>query len=118
MLSIDVPTQAPNVSQPLTLSGITYEFVYTYNSTIDRLYISIYLNDELVIGGLQLTENGFLLDNYNIPEFNHGDLYCARITGDSSVRATLGTIGIDKEYEFIYITNSELQELEEGFLNG
>lgn len=111
MLIIDVPTSYPNVTQNITLSGVSYTFKYTYNSRDERLRLSIYRDEELVIAGLKIMENQLLLDNYILSGFPDGDLFCARIRGDSSIPATLGTIGLGREYELIYFTNEEIEEI-------
>lgn len=110
-VSINVPIEYPNVSQTITLSGVTYVFIYTYNTRDERLRISIYRDDNLVIAGLKIMENQFLLQNYILDQFSDGDLICVRMKGDSSIPATLGTIGIDREYELVYLTNDEISEL-------
>jgi len=110
MISIDVPTVASNVTQNISLAGIVYQFKYKYNSTIDRLFLSIFLEEEEVISGIKLLPHQLLLSPYILPEFAHGDLQVIRIQGDSESnnRATLGTIGIDLPYEFVYLTNEEI----------
>lgn len=111
-ISIDVPTESANVKQDITLSGTNYLFRYTYNTRDQRLRLSIYLDDELVIASVKIMENQLLLQNYILPDFPDGDLLCVRFKGDETTPATLGNIGIDQNYELIYLTNEELEELQ------
>ena len=109
-LLIDVPENYPHVTQSLTLAGTTYDFVYTYNGRDERLRLSIYRDGELVVAGVKLMENQFVLQDYVPVDFPEGELVVMRLKGDQYTPATLGTIGIDKEYELVFLTKEEMQE--------
>ena len=110
-ISINVPSNLPHIKQKVSLAGVGYDFTFKYNSRDNRLRLDIHLEGDLIVSGVKIMENQFLLGNYNTPAFKHGDILCARLAGDSSTPATLGNIGFDKAYELIYYSNSELLEV-------
>ncbi len=108
MISIDVPKTGAPFRQDITLSGISYRFLYRYNSRSDRISLTILRDGEIVRAGLYLMENESLLANYNLPEFDHGVLQNVRLQPISTEPATVGTIGFNLPYELIYATNDEV----------
>lgn len=105
-ISINIPDVAW-AEQTLNLGGYTYDFVYSYNSRTRRVYVDIYYSGEIVEAGIPIMESGNFFSGNRPTNFEHGDIYCVRFKADESP-ATLGNIGIGKNYELLYYTNSEL----------
>lgn len=106
MLKISLPDSS-NGFVPITLGGESYIFDFQYNS-LDKVYrLSIYYQDKLIIGSLDLKVGVVLTGKYDLPEFNHGELFLTelRATEDPPNRHN---IGIGKPYELIYVSNEEL----------
>ncbi len=106
-LSINTPTSGSWVESDVSLNNTLYTFGYTYNERNGRLYLDISLGDEVLITGLKLIENHLLLESHIIPNFDHGDLVVVKYKDDDE-QSTLGNIGINLTYEFLYFTNREL----------
>lgn len=109
MLTLPVPAQSWS-TQDLTLGGLDYQFVYSFNERDERWRLSIYFEEEPVLLGLKLMENEFLLSNYITPTFNHGDIGVLRVKNDGKPVGR-DNLGQDKSYELTYLTNQELAEL-------
>ena len=107
-ITIDVPTDSW-AEQSIALGSVVYRFIYKYNNRNARLYLDIFQEEELVVGGLAMMEGGRLLQNYTLPNFNHGDIACVKFKQTDSA-PTSGNVGIGLAYELIYYTNEELGE--------
>ena len=106
-VSIDVPSH-PYSFIKTNLSGFAYELIITENSRSGRLSMAIVSNNEIIIRNVTLIEGGeALLQNYRLPGFDHGDLFCVRINKTKDP-IKLGNIGVGKDYELVYMTNEEL----------
>ena len=110
MLKINVPF-TPWSEQSITLNGVEYRFIFSFNERSERWHLSIYLRDVPIKTGLVLMENGLLLGNYRLDDFDHGKLFCVRMK-KSGKNAGYDNTGFGKAYELIYLTNEELNELE------
>ena len=106
-ISIAVPIESSSVKQYIDLNNTTYKFIYTYNEVDERLRISIYRGEELLVAGIKIMENQSLLAKYKLDSFD-GDLFCKSFKGGTSIPATLGTVGLGLEYELIYLTQGEI----------
>ena len=107
-MALSIPTpDSPNLKQNVTLGGVEYEFLTSFNSRDSGWRLSIFRESEVVILGVKIVENTRLLSRYILESFNHGDLSCIRrkSTTDPVGRNNLG---IGKEYELIYTSNEEL----------
>jgi len=108
MLKIAIPDAADADIRP-TLGGESYLFSFNYN-TVDQVYrLDIYQDEALVIGSLDLKTGSYITGKYDIPAFNHGELFIARLryTPEDPHR---NNIGIGKPYELIYVSNEEIAE--------
>lgn len=117
MLVIQTPQQA-YVESVTPLGPVQYNFVYRFNTTdnLFRLDIQDFLGNPIV-NGLTLKENymGLLLPYYT-PEFDHGDLLVIK-SNQSAGPLNLLNLGIERDYNLVYITNQERQDLiDEGVL--
>lgn len=108
MLKLPVPSAAWS-SQNITLGGLDYTFIYSYNTRDERWRVSIYLNEDPVILGIKIMENQRLLNDYILSNFDHGDVICFRVK-DDGLPVGRNNLGIDKAYELVYFSNSELGE--------
>lgn len=108
-LSIDVPEEAWSSSN-VSLAGTTYSFRYSFNNRDERWRLSIYIGARAIITGVKIMENQLLLRNYGLDDFSHGDLACVRAK-QSSFPVGFDNFGRDKEYELVYYSNEEIQEL-------
>lgn len=109
MLTINNPVKAAS-TQTITLSGITYEFSYYYNSRNERMYLSISVGGESVVSNIKIVESSDLLGRYILNNFDHGTIICVR-NGCTTKPATLGNIGVGLCYSLLYLTNDELDIL-------
>jgi hypothetical protein len=106
----------PNVSHAITqitLGGLEYTFTYDYNTRDERWRFDISLIDTPVILGVKVMENQSLLARYLLDDFDHGDVFCFRIEEDGNPVGR-DNLGIDLPYELVYLTNAEIEELDNG----
>ena len=108
-LSIPVPDASAS-TQEIALAGVKYDFVYEYNARDNRYRLSIYYNNTPVVLGVKIMESQFLLDNLNLSNFSHGDIFCTRME-DSGEPVGRNNIGARKPYELIYYTNAEIASI-------
>jgi hypothetical protein len=97
-------------SQNISLGGLDYEFIFSYNTRDSRWRFDIYLEGEPVVLGIKVVENQMFLRKYILPLFNHGDIACLRLKNDG-LPVGRNNLGQGRSYELIYFTNEELQEL-------
>ncbi len=111
-LKITIPDTSWS-SQLVSLSGKSYIFEISYNERSTRWYINVTLAGEEVINSLKAIENINMTGRYNLVKFDHGGLFCVRFkkTTDPVGR---DNFGLGKDYELIYLTNSEITTLESG----
>lgn len=107
-LKLPVP-QASWSSQNITLGGLDYNFIYSYNTRDGRWRFDIYLNQEPVILGIKVVEEQLFLRNYLLSSFDHGDIACLRVKEDG-LPVGRDNLGQGKSYELVYFTNEELGE--------
>lgn len=110
-LTIDTPSAAW-AEQDLTLDGKKYTFTYTFNERDSRWRFDITLDGQVVISGVKIMENQFLLGHYALPDFAHGDIVCVRFEDDGTPVGR-NNLGLGKPYTLQYYTNEELALLEE-----
>lgn len=105
-LLIAVPDSA-NASSEVTLGGQDYTFRFDFNSRDLRYRISIFQNEVPVVLGLKVVDNAALTAKYDLPQFNHGELYVVQSerTPDPVGR---DNFGVGKAYELVYFSNEEL----------
>jgi len=110
-MAIEIPVPDLSVSEiNITLSGISYNFVFRENSRESgRLYLDIYINDSLLKGGIKIMENQALIARYVLDDFLHGELFCLRKTNTLN-EVVRSNIGLSKDYGLYYLTNEELEE--------
>lgn len=109
-LTIDTPDAAWS-EQFLTLGGKKYLFTYTYNDSDERWRFSISLSGTILVSGIKILENQFLLDQYILSDFDHGDIVCVRFEDDDK-DVGRDNLGLGKPYSLQYYTNDELSSLE------
>ena len=109
-LTIDTPTAAWS-EQNLTIDGKKYTFTYSYNERDSRWRFDISLAGSVVISGVKVMENQFLLGMYVLPDFDHGDIVCVRFE-DDGLPVGRDNLGLGKPYSLQYYTNDELETLE------
>ena len=100
-----------------SLDGQNYTFEFYFNDKVDsRWRFNIYLNNVPVIEGVKIVENQLFLSQYDLENFNHGDIGCFRVKSDYSPVGR-NNLGIDKSYELLYLTNEEVLEFQESLDN-
>jgi hypothetical protein len=107
--SIPVPEQS-TAKYRVVLNGLSYIFVFRFNTRDKRWYFDLYSDEEILLkGGTKVMENQSLLLRYNIEGF-FGDIICEK---SNKVEDTVGrsNLGIDKDYELIYYTQEELDSV-------
>jgi hypothetical protein len=94
----------------VSLGGTTYSITFAFNERDQRWRVSIYKGSTPVILGVKVMETKMLLGPYDLPLFDHGDIGCFRM---QSTTEDVGrdNLGIGKEYELIYFSNSEIEEI-------
>lgn len=105
-LKINVPESAWS-EQSVSLNGINYRFVFTFNGRDERWRLSIYIGNTAVIEGLKILENQALLGQYLLDDFNHGELFCFRMKEDG-LPVGRNNFGLGKAYELVYYSNEEI----------
>jgi hypothetical protein len=105
-LTIDVPNPAWS-EQQLTLDGKKYTFIYSYSDRDERWRIDISLAGVVIISGVKIMENQFLLSRYRLPDFDHGDLACIRYEEDGKPVGR-NNLGLVEPYALQYYTNDEI----------
>lgn len=105
-LKINIPESAWS-EQSVSLSGINYRFVFTFNGRDERWRLSIYIGNTAVIEGVKILENQALLSQYLLDDFNHGELFCIRLKKDG-LPVGRNNFGLGKAYELIYYSNEEI----------
>ncbi len=108
MLLLTIP-DSPYTSTTVSLAGKTYTFDYRFNFTSERWMLDIYLNKVPVILGQAIMENSFMFYGRPIENFDHGVLGCFASRLGVTEKAGRNNIGIDRDYWFAYIPNSELE---------
>lgn len=94
----------------VTLSGVRYLFTYRYNSRNLRWRVDIRDSDnEYVVKGLSLIEETSPTAHLRCISLNEGLLVVVRLNADLEP-AGRDNLGINKNYEFVYVTNAELAE--------
>jgi hypothetical protein len=106
MLKVNVPP-SPWSEQSITLAGIEYRFIFSFNERDQRWRLDIYVQDVPVIHGIKIMENQSFLYLYNLESFIHGDLSCIRMKKDNK-DVGFDNFGYNKAYELIYFTNDEI----------
>lgn len=109
MLKIQVPDSA-NSDISVSLGGKTYTFRYNFSTISQTYYLTILYNNTVIISSLKLIDNVLLLRKYALDDFEHGDLFVAKMKETSSPVGRYN-LGIDKAYELIYISNEEISEV-------
>lgn len=110
MLKLPVPT-ASWATQNISLGGLDYTFIFSYNSRDERWRFDIYLQEDPVILGVKVVENQFFFRNYILPNFDHGDIACLRIQDDGKPVGR-NNLGQGLPYELVYFSNQEIEDLQ------
>lgn len=105
-LKINVP-DSPSAIPTVALGGINYEFEFSYSDRTQRYSIDIRLGGNILISGLKVIEDTSLTSKYDLPLFDHGQLFIVKLK-DSFEPAGRDNFGIGKAYELLYYTNEEL----------
>lgn len=110
-MAIFIPTPESVYSEiTVSLGGQTYNIVYTYNEIDESWRLSLYTYEgDVIIEGVKIMENEFLLGRYRLELFNHGDIACFRFSSNAKRPPTRDNLGIGKEHTLVYITNEELE---------
>lgn len=112
MLQVPV-TRSGDSQARVTLDGKTYIFRTRYNKRNQRIFLDIFDKfGEVLISGIRLVENVALTDIYTRSEggIPSGSLVVQQI--DQTVKgayATLGNLGIDLPFIFVYLSESEFE---------
>lgn len=94
----------------VTLSGNTYTFTYRFNERNSRWKVDIKDNEGgYVVKGLTLIEETSQTVQLPSISLDQGMLITVRLNADNELAGRYNT-GIDKNYEFIYVTYAELEE--------
>jgi len=110
-----MPTRipVPNTSfatQIVSLGGESYEFTFRYNERSERWKLDISTTDGVVVrNGITLVEGIFFTEHLILPEFDHGMLGVLQLKA-ADRKASRHNLGIDRQYELIYISYDELQD--------
>lgn len=105
MILIPTP-DLPYSEVVVSLDNKTYTFIYRYVSLTNIVLVDIYLNNTPLVLGEALEPFSPLFYNKPIEGFNHGVLVVLS-RRETTSKCTLGTIGIDKDYTLVYLTNKE-----------
>ena len=105
-LKINIPNTSWS-EQSVSLGGIEYQFVFSFNGRDERWRLSILRQGTSVKAGVKLMENQLLLNRYTLTDFDHGDLFCVRLKKDN-LPVGRENLGFGKPYEIVYFTNEEL----------
>lgn len=109
-LALQIPTTKAWNKTSITLGGVDYEFTLRFNGRDSRWRMDIEKDGLMLVAGLKLVENNFLLTPYRLDEFNHGDIICARLKKDLTPVGR-NNLGPNKSYQLIYYTYNELEAL-------
>lgn len=109
MITLPVPDQSWS-RQKITLAGLDYTFIYSYNGRDKRWRFDLYLDEQPVILGIKVMENQFFFEHYILPLFDHGDVACLRVK-DDGLPAGRNNFGPGKSYELVYFTNEEFDNI-------
>ena len=106
ILRLNLPSKAWG-SQFVNIAGKRYKFIYRYNSRDEYWRVSVKYENESLIENYKLVEGEIIKFTTKLSSFNHGILVLvnAKNTTDSPGRYN---IGIDKDYEFIYLSLDEI----------
>lgn len=106
MIIVSTP-DASNSSSFVTLGGELYTIRYNFNG-VDKVWrIDLYYQNKLIIASLDLKLGTLITGKYDLPEFDHGELFLAKVkaTAEPPIR---DNVGVGRAYELIYVTNKEL----------
>jgi hypothetical protein len=113
--SIPVPEDATsNIN--IVLGANSYNLIFRFNSretfnTNGRWYFDLYTESgEPIKLGIKVMENQKLLGRYKLDAFS-GDIYCLQSNFGQVRFLTRDNLGIDKEYELVYFSQEELDEI-------
>ena len=108
---IIIPTPAASyASHKISLAGKTYNFVFRFNSLMQRWMLDIYLNEVEVILGQGIIEGSPLFYAEPIVNFEHGILIPVRNVNTTNPVGR-DNLGIGKEYSLIYLTMEEWENV-------
>lgn len=108
-VSIFIPN-TPWSRQTVSLSGRNYIFEVSYNERSKRWYIDISLSGSDVVNSVKVMENYDLTGRYCLQDFPDGELFCARLR-ETSDPVGRDNFGIGKDYELLYLTLEEIEQL-------
>lgn len=110
-MAIFIPTPEAVYSEiTVPLGGQTYNIIYTYNEIDEAWRLSLYTYEgDVVIEGVKIMENEFLLWRHRLGLFDHGDIACVKLSLNTKRPPTRDNLGIGKEYTLVYYTNEELE---------
>lgn len=117
-MPVQLPVPAVSYKEvELSLSGITYNFVFRFNDRMIKYegdegtwIIDIFNSSgSPIVRGLAVVGQGFLIDRLILPEFSNGDILCFRAKKTDKA-PTRNNLGIDKDYWLVYMTNEEIED--------
>lgn len=113
-LIIPTPTTT-NEEITFTINQKNYTFYFTCNerNKNKRWYVDIALENVIFISGIKILEGNYLFSDYIVPEFDHGNIACVRVT-DTKVPCGKDNLGFDKDYALVYYTNAEIAEAQDA----
>lgn len=94
-------TENGNSSHDITIGGQVYTFSYKYNTRNQRVYLTISLDDEILISGVRLVALGLPIQPYPLADWPPIQLYVAML--NNGIEPTLGNLGINKDFSLIGI---------------
>lgn len=117
-MALQLPVPEVSYSEiNITLSGVNYYFIFRFNTRFKKYendsgtwVFDIYNNNKVpIIKGIAVVGQGLLLSPLNLDEFAHGDIFVFR-ANNTELAPTRSNVGIDKDYQLIYLTNEELAD--------
>jgi len=109
MIQIPV-TENGNSDFDISIDGTVYTFLYTFNTRNQRIYLTVLIDEEVIISEIRLLENGLPLVRFTYLELPDGAFFVAQFSKADDF-ATLGNFGINEDFSLIFLTSEELAAL-------
>ena len=108
MLQLPV-TVSGNSDVDITIGGVVYNLYYKYNSRNKRLFVTISVNDVVIVSEIRLFENSKPVELYRYLNLPEGEMLVSQLSYSTDF-ATIGNIGIDNDFSLMFITDQELSD--------